>query len=85
MQAKLKSKLSMIMELEQALFSVVRYIHIQTKNNFHVVPVMEESWEQTFLRSAVNWGMLSLITSPSLFGVNPTSEFTIAFSMAFKL
>lgn len=54
MQAKLKSKLSMIMELEQALFSVVRYIHIQTKNNFHVVPVMEESWEQTFLRSAVN-------------------------------
>jgi len=41
--------------------------------------------ENTFLLSDVNCGMLNLINSPSLFGVIPTSELTMAFSIAFKL
>jgi len=41
--------------------------------------------ENTFLLSDVNCGMLNLINSPSLFGVIPRSELTMAFSIAFKL
>lgn len=41
--------------------------------------------ENTFRLSDVNWGILNRITSPSLLGVIPTSELTIAFSIAFKL
>jgi hypothetical protein len=41
--------------------------------------------ENTFRLSDVNWGILNRITSPSLFGVIPTSELTMAFSIAFKL
>jgi len=39
----------------------------------------------TFLLSDVRGGKDSRITSPSLLGVTPRSEFTMAFSIAFKL
>lgn len=41
--------------------------------------------ENTFLLSDVNCGMLNRIVSPSLFGVKPRLELTMAFSIAFKL
>lgn len=49
----------------------------------HTTASMEE--ENTFLLSDVNWGTLNRINSPSLLGVIPRLELTMAFSISFKL